>query len=96
MSTATTLSDGDFRRLLPRFTPQAMAANQTLVDLLRRMANDKRATPAQVALGWSLAQRRWIVPIPGTTRLARLADALAQIAVEGERYPAQLLASTGL
>jgi len=115
MGKATTLDTGDFRRLLPRFTSDAMEANQTLVDLLRRIAGEKRATPAQVALAWILAQRPWIVPIPGTTKLARfeeniaaadlvltaadlteIADAMSQIAVEGERYPPQLLATTGL
>ena len=115
MGKATTLDTGDFRRLLPRFTSDAMEANQTLVDLLRRIAGEKSATPAQVALAWILAQRTWIVPIPGTTKLARfeenitaadlvltaadlteIADAMSQIAVEGERYPPQLLATTGL
>jgi aryl-alcohol dehydrogenase-like predicted oxidoreductase len=115
MGKATTLDTGDFRRLLPRFTSDAMEANQTLVDLLRRIAGEKSATPAQVALAWILAQRPWIVPIPGTTKLARfeeniaaadlaltaadlteIADAMSQIAVEGERYPPQLLATTGL
>jgi aryl-alcohol dehydrogenase-like predicted oxidoreductase len=115
MGKANTLDTGDFRRLLPRFTSDAMEANQTLVDLLRRIAGEKSATPAQVALAWILAQRPWIVPIPGTTKLARfeenitaadlvltaadlteIADAMSQIAVEGERYPPQLLATTGL
>jgi len=108
------LGEGDFRRLLPRFTPEAMEKNQALIDLIRRVAEDKGATPAQVALAWLLAQRPFIVPIPGTTKLGRLEEnlgavnvtlsdadlsgfreALAAIDVEGERYPPQLMATTG-
>jgi aryl-alcohol dehydrogenase-like predicted oxidoreductase len=114
MSKDTKLGDGDFRVGLPRFTPEAMAKNQALVDLLTRIADDKQATPAQVALAWLLAQNPWIVPIPGTTKLHRLEEnlgaadldlndgdlfeigqALADIDIEGERYPAHLLATTG-
>ena len=114
MDRDTKLADGDFRSILPRFTPDAMAANQALVDLLKQIAGEKGATPAQVALAWLLAQRPWIVPIPGTTKLHRLeenlgaadleltADDLSEIeraasgiAIEGERYPAQLLATVG-
>ena len=68
------ISDTDFRKRLPRFTPDAMEKNQALVDLLRRIAKDKGATPAQVALAWVLAQRPWIVPIPGTTKLSRFEE----------------------
>ena len=108
------LGEGDFRRLLPRFTPAAMEKNQALIDLIRRVAEDKGATPAQVALAWLLAQRPFIAPIPGTTKLHRLEEnlgavnvtlddadlagfreALAAIDVEGERYPPQLMATTG-
>jgi aryl-alcohol dehydrogenase-like predicted oxidoreductase len=108
------LGEGDFRKLLPRFTPEAMEKNQALIDLIRRIAEDKGATPAQIALAWLLAQRPYIVPIPGTTKLHRLEenlggaevalseadltafkDALAAIDVEGERYPPQLMATTG-
>jgi aryl-alcohol dehydrogenase-like predicted oxidoreductase len=67
----------DFRKLLPRFTPEAMEKNQALVDLLKRIAAEKRATPAQIALAWLLAQKPWIVPIPGTTKLHRLEENLA-------------------
>jgi aryl-alcohol dehydrogenase-like predicted oxidoreductase len=64
--------EGDIRATLPRFTAEARAANQALVGLLGRVAESKGATPAQIALAWLLAQRPWIVPIPGTRRLARL------------------------
>jgi aryl-alcohol dehydrogenase-like predicted oxidoreductase len=64
----------DFRSIVPRFTPDALAANQTLLDLLRDVATQKKATPAQVALAWLLAQKPWIVPIPGTTKLNRLEE----------------------
>jgi aryl-alcohol dehydrogenase-like predicted oxidoreductase len=64
----------DFRSIVPRFTPDALAANQTLLDLLRDVAMQKKATPAQVALAWLLAQKPWIVPIPGTTKLNRLEE----------------------
>ena len=110
----TELAENDFRRILPRFTPDAMEKNQALVDLLKRIGGEKSATPAQIALAWLLAQKPWIVPIPGTTKLHRLeenlgaadiklsADDLAkieraasEIKIEGERYPEQLLATTG-
>ncbi len=115
MNKDTKLGEGDFRKLLPRFTPEAMEKNQALIDLLKRIAEDKKATPAQIALAWLLARKPWIVPIPGTTKLHRLeenlgaadvalsADDLAQIEtaaaaiqVEGERYPEQLMKTTGL
>jgi aryl-alcohol dehydrogenase-like predicted oxidoreductase len=73
----TTFDAGDFRRNLPRFTPEARQANQALVDLLAAIGRPRGATPAQVALAWLLAQKPWIVPIPGTTRLARLEENLA-------------------
>jgi aryl-alcohol dehydrogenase-like predicted oxidoreductase len=91
-----------------------MEKNQALVDLLKRVAAEKKATPAQIALAWLLAQKPWIVPIPGTTKLHRLEENLAaadveltdsdlaeieratsEIDVEGERYPEQLLKTTG-
>ena len=72
----TKFGEGDFRTILPRFTPEAMAKNQALVDLLRRIADQKKATPAQIALAWLLAQQPWIVPIPGTTKLHRLEENL--------------------
>jgi len=68
----TKLDSSDFRNLLPRFTPEARKANQALVDLLESIAEKKKATPAQIALGWLLALKPWIVPIPGTTKLSRL------------------------
>jgi aryl-alcohol dehydrogenase-like predicted oxidoreductase len=74
MNKDTRLGENDFRRILPRFTPEAMQANQALVDLLKRMAEQKHATPAQIALAWLLAQKPWIVPIPGTTKLNRLEE----------------------
>lgn len=70
----TTFESSDFRKRLPRFTPEALKANQSLVNLLGRIAERKQATPAQVALAWLLAQKPWIVPIPGTTRLDRLEE----------------------
>jgi aryl-alcohol dehydrogenase-like predicted oxidoreductase len=108
------LGENDFRKLLPRFTPEAMEQNQALVDLIRRIAGERNATPAQIALAWILAQKPWIVPIPGTTRLSRFEEnvaaadvelttrdlaeierAASAITVAGERYPAQLMATTG-
>ena len=76
MSKETKLGEGDFRSILPRFTPEAMEKNQALVDLLKRIAGQKNATPAQVALAWLLAQKPWIAPIPGTTKLHRLEENL--------------------
>jgi aryl-alcohol dehydrogenase-like predicted oxidoreductase len=114
MGKDTRIGENDFRKLLPRFTPEAMEKNQVLVDLLKRIAREKRVTPAQVALAWILAQKPWIVPIPGTTKLHRLEEnlgavnveltaedlavieqAACAIRIEGERYPAQILATTG-
>jgi aryl-alcohol dehydrogenase-like predicted oxidoreductase len=115
MSKDTKIGENDFRKLLPRFTPEAMEKNQALIDLLKRIAEEKKATPAQIALAWLLAQKPWIVPIPGTTKLHRLEEnlgaaevtltaadladiesAAAAIQVEGERYPEQLMKTTGL
>lgn len=76
MSKDTKLGEGDFRAVLPRFTPEAMAHNQALVDLLKQIGNEKGTTPAQIALAWLLAKKPWIVPIPGTTRLDRLKENL--------------------
>jgi aryl-alcohol dehydrogenase-like predicted oxidoreductase len=73
----TTFDKNDFRNIVPRFTPEARKANQALVDLLRKIAERKKATPAQLALAWLLAQKPWIVPIPGTTKLARLEENIA-------------------
>ena len=114
MNANTKLAANDFRSMLPRFTPEAMRANQALVDLLKQIGERKNATPAQIALAWLLAQKPWIVPIPGTTKLSRLEEnlksadveltsldlqeiekAAADITVEGERYPPQLMATTG-
>ena len=78
----TTFDSSDFRNIVPRFTPEARKANQALVDLLRRIAERKQATPAQIALAWLLAQKPWIVPIPGTTKLERLEENLGAAAVE--------------
>jgi aryl-alcohol dehydrogenase-like predicted oxidoreductase len=114
MDPNTKMGENDFRALLPRFTPEAMQKNQSLIDLLKRIAADKQATPAQIALAWVLAQRPWIVPIPGTTKLHRLEEnlassnvelndgdlyeigqALADIDIEGDRYPERLMAMVG-
>jgi aryl-alcohol dehydrogenase-like predicted oxidoreductase len=81
MDATTTFEEGDFRRLLPRFTPEARQANQALVDLLAAIGRRRKATPAQVALAWILAQKPWIVPIPGTTKLGRLEENLAAVSV---------------
>jgi aryl-alcohol dehydrogenase-like predicted oxidoreductase len=115
MSKDTAFADHDFRKSQPRFSPEALDKNQALVDLLKRIAADKHATPAQIALAWILAQKPWITPIPGTTKLARfeeniaaadlaltaadLADiqtALADIAIEGDRYSPEAVGTAGL
>ena len=82
MDAATTFDSSDFRSRLPRFTPEALKANQTLIDLLGRIAKKKNATPAQIALAWLLAQKPWVVPIPGTTKLHRLDENLGAANVE--------------
>jgi aryl-alcohol dehydrogenase-like predicted oxidoreductase len=82
MNESTTLDSGDFRNILPRFTPEARKANQALVDLLGEIAARKQATPAQIALAWLLAKKPWIVPIPGTTKLHRLEENLGAAAIE--------------
>jgi aryl-alcohol dehydrogenase-like predicted oxidoreductase len=78
----TTFDSSDFRNILPRFTPEARKANQALVDLLGNIGERKKATPAQIALAWLLAQKPWIVPIPGTTKLNRLEENIGAVAVE--------------
>jgi aryl-alcohol dehydrogenase-like predicted oxidoreductase len=78
----TRFDSSDFRNIVPRFTPEARKANQALVDLLRKVAERKKATPAQIALVWLLAQKPWIVPIPGTTKLGRLEENIGAVAVE--------------
>lgn len=110
----TTYGSDDFRSIVPRFSQSALQANQALVVLVRQIAAQKQATPAQIALAWLLAQAPWIVPIPGTTKLHRLEEnlggadimldaaelkaintALAQVRIEGERYPESLKARVG-
>jgi aryl-alcohol dehydrogenase-like predicted oxidoreductase len=105
----TTFDKTDFRNIVPRFAADARKANQALVDRIGQIAARKKATPAQIALAWLLAQKPWIVPIPGTTKLNRLEEnlgaaalklspddldaiggALANITVQGDRYPARL------
>ena len=78
----TTFDKNDFRNIVPRFTPEARKANQALVDLLRQIAERKKATPAQIALAWLLPQKPWIVPIPGTTKLARLEENLGAVNIQ--------------
>lgn len=109
ITTDTKFAEGDFRNIVPRFTPENIAANLAIVELVQQIAAAKRATPAQVALAWLLAQKPWIVPIPGTTKphrldenlggaaleltpadLQKIEDAAAQIAIQGDRYPAAL------
>jgi len=111
---AATFGSDDFRSKVPRFSPDALQANQALVDLLGQIAEGKGATPAQIALAWLLAQKPWIVPIPGTTKLHRLeenlgavtvelsqidlskiAQALASVRIQGDRYPASLQGRVG-
>ena len=82
MDEKTTFASSDFRSTLPRFTPEALKANQTLIDLLARIGQRKQATPAQIALAWLLAQKPWIVPIPGTTKLSRLDENLGAVDLE--------------
>jgi aryl-alcohol dehydrogenase-like predicted oxidoreductase len=82
MDEKTTFGSSDFRSTLPRFTPEALKANQALIDLLGTIGKRKKATPAQIALAWLLAQKRWIVPIPGTTKLNRLEENIGAVAVE--------------
>lgn len=82
MDASTGFAEGDLRRSLPRFTPEAMAANRALVDLLGAVAARHGATPAQIALAWLLSRQPWIVPIPGTTRLARLEENLGAASLQ--------------
>jgi aryl-alcohol dehydrogenase-like predicted oxidoreductase len=79
---STSFDSSDFRNILPRFTPEARKVNQALVDLLAEIAKRKKATPAQIALAWVLAQKPWMVPIPGTTRLERLEENIGAVPVE--------------
>jgi aryl-alcohol dehydrogenase-like predicted oxidoreductase len=78
----TKFDSSDFRNVVPRFSPEARKANQSMVDLLTNIAEKKKATPAQVALAWLLAQKPWIVPIPGTTKLHRLDENLGAVTIE--------------
>jgi aryl-alcohol dehydrogenase-like predicted oxidoreductase len=82
MDASTTFDSKDFRSSLPRFTPEALKANQALVDILAQLAAAKHATPAQIALAWILARKPWIVPIPGTTKLHRLQENLGAVAIQ--------------
>jgi aryl-alcohol dehydrogenase-like predicted oxidoreductase len=110
----TRFDSKDFRNVVPRFTPEARKANQALVDRIGHIAAQQQATPAQIALAWLLAQKPWIVPIPGTTKQHRLEEnlgaanveltadnlraiesAVANIPVQGDRYPAELQARVG-
>jgi aryl-alcohol dehydrogenase-like predicted oxidoreductase len=78
----TTFDSSDFRNIVPRFSPEARKANQAVVDLLGRIAEQKKATPAQIALAWLLAQKSWIVPIPGTTKVLRLEENLGAVDIK--------------
>jgi len=82
IDTNTTFDPTDFRNISPRFTPAARAANQAVIDLLKKIAGQKGGTPAQVALAWLLAQRPWIVPIPGTTKIHRLEENLGAVNIQ--------------
>jgi aryl-alcohol dehydrogenase-like predicted oxidoreductase len=111
---STSFAKDDFRHIVPRFSEEARKANQALVDLIGTIAAARQATPAQIALAWLLAQKPWIVPIPGTTKphrlkenlggaaieltsedLRQVAEALAQVKVQGDRYPPDLQALVG-
>jgi len=78
----TTFDSGDFRNIVPRFSPEARKANQAVVDLLTKIAKEKNATPAQIALAWLLAQKPWIAPIPGTTKLHRLEENIGAVNIQ--------------
>jgi aryl-alcohol dehydrogenase-like predicted oxidoreductase len=78
----TTFDSSDFRNIVPRFTPEARKSNRAMVDLMREIAGRKKATPAQIAIAWLLAQKPWIVPIPGTTKPARLEENIGAASVE--------------
>jgi aryl-alcohol dehydrogenase-like predicted oxidoreductase len=78
----TTFDSSDFRNIVPRFSPEARKANRAVVDLLGRIAEQKKATPAQIALAWLLAQKPWIVPIPGTTKVSRLEENLGAVNIK--------------
>lgn len=78
----TTFDKSDFRSNVPRFAPEALKANMALVDLVKAVASRKKATPAQIALGWLLAQKLWIVPIPGTKKLSRLEENIGAVNIE--------------
>jgi aryl-alcohol dehydrogenase-like predicted oxidoreductase len=82
ISQDTQFDKNDFRNIVPRFTPENRKANQAFVDLLGKIAERKKATPAQIALAWLLAQKPWIVPIPGTTKLARLEENLGAVNIQ--------------
>jgi len=82
MDEKTAFDNSDFRNILPRFTPEARKANQTLINLLAGIAEQKKASPAQIALAWLLARKPWIVPIPGTTKLHRLDENIGAVTVE--------------
>jgi aryl-alcohol dehydrogenase-like predicted oxidoreductase len=82
MDENTAFDRSDFRNILPRFTPEARKANQALVDLLGNIAEQKKATSAQIALAWLLARKPWVVPIPGTTKLRRLEENIGAVALE--------------
>ena len=79
---STTFESGDFRNTVPRFDPEARKANRAFVEVLERLAKRKQVTPAQIALAWLLAQKPWIVPIPGTTKLHRLEENIGAVEVE--------------
>jgi aryl-alcohol dehydrogenase-like predicted oxidoreductase len=82
MSEDTKFASSDIRNTIPRFTPEARKANQALVDLLAEIAQRKKATPAQIALAWLLAQKPWIAPIPGTTKLNRFEENIGAASIK--------------
>lgn len=92
----TSFDKSDFRNIVPRFTPEARKANQTMVELLAKIASAKNATPAQIALAWLLAQKPWIAPIPGTTKLHRLEENLGAISIELSGEDLQIINQTAL
>jgi aryl-alcohol dehydrogenase-like predicted oxidoreductase len=90
----TKFAEGDIRNILPRYTEEARKANQALIDLIAQFAERKNATPAQIVIAWVLAQKPWIVPIPGTTKLHRLAENNGAVAIEFTTAELQELTAT--
>ena len=98
INTSTRFAEGDFRAAVPRNSPQALAANMPLIQLIQEWAVRKGSTPAQISLAWLMAQQPWIVPIPSTTRTPHLLEDIGaeEITIHGDRLPPAALAMTGV